>query len=147
MKRELLGHPQLQSPTLLSYIYIYIYMICWVNSLLLTLFLNVLELICLHTVKWFQVFLTLIILFNINYLFANCLNCPVGWGCRIHWLHLCRGLRLPPNKCPGYDTKQSDGEVPAVLELWGIWNTPSLLSLPGPLWLRVVAPDRALSTG
>ena len=19
---------------------------------------------------------------------------PVGWGCRIHWLHLCRGVRL-----------------------------------------------------
>ena len=28
--------------------------------------------------------------------------CPVGWGCRIHWLHLCRGVRLPPaNECPG----------------------------------------------
>ena len=22
------------------------------------------------------------------------------------------------NECPGYGTKQSDGEVPAVLELW-----------------------------
>ena len=21
---------------------------------------------------------------------------PVGWGCRIHRLHLCRGLRSPP---------------------------------------------------
>ena len=30
-------------------------------------------------------------------------------------LHLCRGVRPPPNECPGYDTKQSDGEVPAVL--------------------------------
>ena len=20
---------------------------------------------------------------------------PIGWGCRIHWLHLCRGVRLP----------------------------------------------------
>ena len=48
--------------------------------------------------------------------------CPVGWGCRIHWLHLHRGLRPPPpthtNKCPGSDTKQSDGEVPLMLELW-----------------------------
>ena len=26
--------------------------------------------ICLHTVKWFKVFLTLIIVFNINHLFA-----------------------------------------------------------------------------
>ena len=39
----------------------------------------------------------------------------------------------PPNECPGYDTKQFDGEVPAVLELWGIWSTPLLPSLPGPL--------------
>ena len=24
------------------------------------------------------------------------LNCPVGWGCRIHRLLLCRGVRPPP---------------------------------------------------
>ena len=22
--------------------------------------------------------------------------CPVGWGCRIHWLHFCWGVRPPP---------------------------------------------------
>ncbi len=43
--------------------------------------------------------------------------------------------------------KQSDGEVPAMLELWGMRSTPSLPSLPGPLWPGVVAPDRALSMG
>ena len=53
----------------------------------------------------------------------------------------------PPNECPAYDTKQSDGEVPAVLELWGMRNTSSLPSFPGPLWPGVVAPDRALSIG
>ena len=58
--------------------------------------------------------------------------CPVGWGYRIHWLHHCRGVRSP-NECPGYDTKQSDGEVPAILELWGMRVTPSLPLLPGPL--------------
>ena len=52
-----------------------------------------------------------------------------------------------PKECPGYDTKQSDGEVPAVLELWGMRSTPSLPSLPGPLWPGVVAPDRVLSMG
>ena len=52
-----------------------------------------------------------------------------------------------PNECPGYDTKQSDGEVSAVLELWGMRSTPSLPSLPGPLWPGVLAPDRALSMG
>ena len=75
-------------------------------------------------------------------------TCPVGWGWRIHWLHLCRGVRPPPhNECSGYDTKQSDGEVPAVLELWGMRSTPSLPSLPGPLWPGVVAPGRTLSMG
>ena len=50
-------------------------------------------------------------------------------------------------ECPGYDTKQSDGEVAAVLEFWGMRITPPLLSLPGPLWFGVVASDRALSMG
>ena len=57
----------------------------------------------------------------------------------------CRGVST--NKCPRYDTKQSDSEVPAVLELWGMLSTPSLPFLPGPLWSGVVAPDRALSMG
>ena len=74
-------------------------------------------------------------------------TCPFGWGCRIHRLLLCRGVRPPANECPGYDTKQSDGEVPAMLELWGMQSTPSLPSLPGPLSPGVVAPDRALSMG
>ena len=51
------------------------------------------------------------------------------------------------NECPGYDTKQSDGEVPVMLELWEMWSTPSLPLLPGPHWPSVVAPDRALSMG
>ena len=45
----------------------------------------------------------------------------------------CIGLRPPPNECPGYDTKQSDGDVPVILELWGMRITLSLPSLPGPL--------------
>ena len=48
---------------------------------------------------------------------------------------------------PGYDTKQSDGEVLVMLELWGIQSTPSLPLLPGQLWSGVVAPDNALSMG
>ena len=76
------------------------------------------------------------------------LPCPVGWGCRIHWLHFCTGVRsLLSNECLGYDTKQSYGEVPVMLELRGMWSTLSLPSLPSPIWPRVVAPDRALSMG
>ena len=51
------------------------------------------------------------------------------------------------NECSAYDTKQSDGEVPIMLELWGMRSTPSLPLLPGPLWPRVVAPERVLSMG
>ena len=76
-----------------------------------------------------------------------CVWGPVGWGCRIHQLHLCRGVRPPPNECPWYDSKQSDGhEAPVMLELWEMLST-SLSLLPGPLWPGVVTPDRVLSMG
>ena len=42
---------------------------------------------------------------------------------------------------------ESDGEVPVMLELWRMWSTPSLPSPQGPVWPRVVAPDRVLSMG
>ena len=53
-----------------------------------------------------------------------------------------RGKTPHPNKCPGYDTKQSTGEASLMLELWGMWSTPSLSSLSGSLWPGVIAPDR-----
>ena len=66
------------------------------------------------------------------------------------WLGLWNTLTAPlqrvrPNRCHRYDSKQSDDEVLVMLELWGMQSTPSLLSLPGPLWPWVVAPDRVLS--
>ena len=45
------------------------------------------------------------------------------------------------------DMTLNDGEVPVMLELWGMQSTLSLLSLLGPLWPGVVAPDRVLSMG
>ena len=76
------------------------------------------------------------------------LSCPVGWGWRMHWLHLSRGVRPPPlHECPGYNTKQSDGEVPVMLGPGGMQSTPLLPLLPGLLWPGIVAPDRALSMG
>ena len=60
-------------------------------------------------------------------------HCPVGWGCRIHRLHLSRRVKAHLNECPDNDTKQSDGEVPVLL--------------PALLWLGVVAPDRVLFMG
>ena len=52
---------------------------------------------------------------------------------RIHWLYLCRGV-TPPNECPAYNIKLFDGKVPA-LEIWAMWCTPSLPSLPGQLYV------------
>ena len=43
------------------------------------------------------------------------------------------GKDPPSKRCPWYDTKQSDGEAPVMLEYWRIWSTPSLPSFPGPL--------------
>ena len=58
----------------------------------------------------------------------------------------CRRGKTPPrpNECPGYDTKQSDGEVPVMQGPWGIRSTPSLPLLPGPLWPGMVAPDSSI---
>ena len=67
---------------------------------------------------------------------------PVGYGSRIHRLHLCRGVRPhPTNECPRYETKQSDNETPVVMELYRIAITPK------PTLARVVASDRILSMG
>ena len=46
----------------------------------------------------------------------------------------------PTNECPGYDTKQSDGEAPLVLEISGMQSTPSLPSFPGLLgsWVKTL---------
>ena len=51
----------------------------------------------------------------------------------------CRGVNPPPcNKCPGYDTKQPDGEIPALLgnaEYPFIAITPrSTLARSGSTW-------------
>ena len=58
-----------------------------------------------------------------------------------------RGKTPLYNESSGYDKKQSDGEVPVMLKLWGMQSTPSLSSLTGPHLTGVVAPDRALSIG
>ena len=61
--------------------------------------------------------------------------------------YLSAGGYLRPKECPRYDTKLSDSEVPIMLELSGMWSTPSMSPLSGPLWLGVIATDRVLSIG
>ena len=55
--------------------------------------------------------------------------------------------KTTPNEYPGYDSKQSDGEVPVIGEIWGMLSTSPLWSIPGPVWPGVVTPDRVLSMG
>ena len=71
----------------------------------------------------------------------------VGWCCSIHRRHPRRRVKLHKRVPWIYDTKQYDGEVSVMLELWGMRNNTLLLSLPGPLWPGVVAPDGVLSMG
>ena len=52
-----------------------------------------------------------------------------------------RGKTPPPNECPGYDTKQSDGGCTVMLELWGVAEF-SLHYHHSQEWPGVVAIDR-----
>ena len=61
------------------------------------------------------------------------ITCPVCWG--VEYTDCISAEEYDsPNECPEYGTKQSDGEVPVMQELWGIRSTPSLPSLLIPLW-------------
>ena len=68
---------------------------------------------------------------HINYccLFKTKFSCPVGWGCRIHRLLLCRGVR-PPQWVSWYDTQQSDSDVPMMLGALGNAEHPFIAIVP-----------------
>ena len=72
---------------------------------------------------------------------------PGGWGSRIHRELLSRRIAPPHNESPVDDSNQSDAEDLVMMELWGMQSTPSLPSLPCPLWSGVIAPNRVLSMG
>ena len=141
------------------YIYIYIYM--KYGNIILSSF----SLFSLYSVFFFR-FLSIFLLFFFCLLFSSLfcllpfsfffslfppflfiprpyLSYPVGTNCRIHRLHLCRGVTPTPlNECPRYDCM-----VPEIMELWRMRSTPSLTLLPGPLWPCVVTPDRTIFMG
>ena len=88
------------------------------------------------------------------WLVMSCKNIASLWILLPSWLGLLNTLTASLQRgktshqwVSWYDTKQSDGKVPVMLELWGIQGTPSLPSLPGLLWPGVVAPNRVLSMG
>ena len=79
---------------------------------------------------------------------ANVRYCLVSWGCRVHRLLLSWGVRsTPQNECPGCNTKQSDGQVPVMLEIGVLRSTPSLPLFPSSLWPVMIEPDRVPSMG
>ena len=63
---------------------------------------------------------------------------PVGWGCRIYRLHICREIRPLP-------TSVLDMTLHLLMGKLQIWSIPSLPLLPGPLWSGVAIPVRATS--
>ena len=75
-----------------------------------------------------------------------CLSC--NYCNQVHHLYQQQQQLITTTHSAGKaDTKQSDGEVPVMPELWGTQSTPSLLTLSGPLGHGGKAPDRALSMG
>ena len=79
---------------------------------------------------------------SLNRIRAWLLRClrplPVGWDCRIRWLHLSRGVRLASHP------KLYDIEA-LVLELEWMLSTFSLSLLLGSLWSGVVVPISLLN--
>ena len=127
---------------------IYLDSVNWLSSLVIQhLWFYLMLIICLHEAKrysiantnnykWFHVLPS-----NSN---RNPPICPLAQPAGVVEYTDCtsaEGQHPPSNECPRYDTKQSDGEVPVMLRLWGMQSTPSLPLLPGPLWPGVVASD------
>ena len=102
--------------------------------------------VCMCVGVWFGVFGYIITLKYARHDHYN-EGFPVSWGCRIHRQHLCRGIKLSFNECVGYDIKQSESDIPVMLEFWGMQSTLSLPLLSGLHTPSVVAPDRVLSMG
>ena len=65
--------------------------------------------------------------------------------------HVCSGRRSKYNSktdingCPWYDTKQFNGEILVILELWGMWSTLKLPLFPSELMPGLLVADRVLS--
>ena len=88
----------------------------------------------------FSLSLSLSLLFSLLYI------SPVGWGCRINWLHLFSRVRLFQQA--SFLVMKLNNLMVKFHKLWwrfGECSILSLPSLPGLLWLGEVAPDMVLA--
>ena len=72
--------------------------------------------------------------------------CPVGRCCRIHWLHICRGVR-PLTSVVHMTLNNLMMRFQYSWSFGGMQSKYLLPSLPGPLWPRGVTPDKGQSMG
>ena len=72
---------------------------------------------------------------------------PIGLGLQNTPTASLQRSKTPPRRVRRCDVKQYNDEAPVMLEFWGMQSTPSLLPLPGPLWPRMVLPERVESMG
>ena len=98
---------------------------------------------CMKWTWWieFKSCMSLFVLTLLGKVYIQLFSSPVNKGFRIHQLHLCRCIRPPPT------TSILDMTLNNLIGRLQSWSTPSLPLLLGPLWSRVVAPDKVPSMG
>ena len=120
----------------LAYLKCYLWLICFPIMFNIFIYKHDLALNNLQGLIWhktkleryhFTTWVTQITIIS-TYNFTLMIFCPVGWDCRINWLHLCRGVRTPPPTCVLLWHKT--GEAPVVLELWGNAEYPFIAIAP-----------------
>ena len=107
-----------------QYVFIYLLLACRDDS-----FVSAVEDLSEELTPVFNIIIMLILVgihcfFLCMYVCMFVQSSPVGSGCRICWLCLCRGISHH-YKCLGYRPKRTNGKVP-VQEFLRRWNVPSL---------------------
>ena len=86
-----------------------------------------------------------ILYFN-SFLYQQNHTSPVSWGCRIHRLHLCRGVRPPPYQHMSWILHYTIWWWWSILgDFWNV-ECSSFSSLSGPLWPRMEEPNSSNRT-
>ena len=81
-----------------------------------------------------------VVLSGQNASYFICMLTYLLWPSRLGWQNTLtasvqRG-KTPPNECPGYDSKQPDGEASVILEVWGNAEYPFIAIVPRSILAR-----------